>query len=68
MTPEKRPYVPSPLNAREFADEQIRELRAKIKLAEDGDYGGNVDVMRASLDKWLEYRHSVAPDEERLPL
>ena len=61
-------YVPSPLNAREFADEKIRELRAKIKLAEDDDYDANVAVMRDMLDKWLEYRHAHAPDEDRLPL
>jgi hypothetical protein len=67
MTENER-YVPEPLNARQFADEKIRELRAKIKLAEDGDYDGNVAVMRDMLDKWLEYRQAHAPDEERLPL
>ena len=36
-----------------FADQKIRELRAKIKLAEDGDYKGNPAVMRDSLDRWL---------------
>lgn len=55
-------------NAWEFADQKIRELRAKIKLAEDGDYDGNVDVMRDMLDKWLEYRQQHGPDDERLPL
>jgi hypothetical protein len=57
-----------PKRAWEFADEKIRELRAKIKLAETGDYDGNPAVMRESLDKWLEYRHNHGPEEERLPL
>jgi hypothetical protein len=49
----------------EFADGKIRELRAKIKLADDGDYDGNSAVMRDMLDKWLEYRHSHGPDDVR---
>lgn len=52
----------------DLADEKIRELRAKIKLAEDGDYDGNVAVMRDMLDKWLEYRHGHAANDERTPL
>lgn len=52
----------------DFADQKIRELRAKIKLAENGAYKGNLAVMRDMLDKWLEYRHSHGPDDERLPL
>lgn len=60
--------VIGPKNAWEFADQKIRELRAKIKIAEAGDYDGNVAVMRDMLDKWLEYRQNHGPDDERLPL
>jgi hypothetical protein len=60
--------VLGPLNAWEFADEKIRELRERVKLAENGCYDGNPAVMRDQLDKWLEYRHQHDPDEERLPL
>jgi hypothetical protein len=60
--------MPEPRRCWDFADQQIRELRAKIKLAEDGDYKGNPAVMRDNLDKWLEYRHDHGPNDERQPL
>jgi hypothetical protein len=60
--------TPTPRLCWELADEKIRELSEKIRRAEAGEYDGNPDVMRDSLDKWLEYRHAHAPDEERLPL
>lgn len=60
--------VIGPRRCWDFADQKIRELRAKIKLAEDGDYKGNPAVMRDMLDKWLEYRHAHGPKDERQPL
>lgn len=52
----------------EFADQQIKDLTAKIKAAEQGKYKGNPLVMRDMRDKWLEYRHNHGPDEVRQPL